>query len=79
MSSDLPTNRITIGRGWMELRCYTSIPQFLSLYHFAHEELFSMCCSIKISALFDDYVNVAKGISAQLDSWRTFISLFCKE
>lgn len=79
MSSDLPKNTVTIDTGWLELKRCTSIPQFLSLYHFAHGELFSTCCSMQISALFDDSVYAAKEIRAQLDAWRTFISLFCKE
>lgn len=76
MSSDLPKHTVTVGRGWVGLMRYTSVSFPVS---FAHSELFSMCCSMKISALFDDYVNAAKGISAQLDSWRMIISLFCKQ
>ena len=33
---------------------------------------------IQISALFEDFVNAANGVSAQLDAWRKFIPLFFK-
>lgn len=34
---------------------------------------------IQISALFEDFVNAANGVRTQLDAWRKFIPLFCKE
>lgn len=60
---------VPVGRGQMDLRCGTSIPQFLLLYHFAQWKVTSYVpqyTDIQISALIDDSVNAIKGISAQI-------------